>query len=75
MSHIKAYCPHCGEPIPYHGPWKKPESLTEAIEDPNIELFEILTLSNGYVNKGSVFSGYDVSQIDGWIPAPMGMDA
>jgi hypothetical protein len=70
MKQIKAYCPHCGEPAPYHGAWKKPESLLEAIEDPDIELYDILTISHGYVGQQSVYQGFDVTSIDGWMPAP-----
>lgn len=79
---INNHCQHCGGKIPYHGPWKEPESLKET--DHGLEI--IFTHINGSRFVGTVAvirwesssivinsqleSNMPIADVSAWMPAP-----
>lgn len=78
---ISNHCQHCGEEMPYHGPWKKPEDLTGT--DHGLQIIFIHKSGGKYI--GTVVITWDsnnilinsqiecnmpITEITKWMPAP-----
>ena len=82
MSEIKNRCQHCGEEVPYHGPWKEPKDITPTDHGMHI----IFTRKDGGMFVGTVAviewdnntilinsqisSNMPLDDVVKWMPAP-----